>query len=88
MRALRPHPLEACTEVWVPVGRLAGAAGRVPWGQVATDDTPSQGQASRHQAMSDGSRHQAVERWREALAAWMTAADQQDEAEDAALGGC
>ena len=86
MRALRPHPLEACTEVVVPVGRLAGAAGRVPWGQVATDGTPSQGQASRHQAMSDGSRHQAVERWREALEAVVTAADQQDDAADAALG--
>jgi len=82
----RPQPLEACTAVVVHVVRLAGEAGRVTWGHVATEGTKSQGNAARHQAMSDGDRHKEVERWRAAMEALVTAAAQQDEAEDAVLG--
>jgi len=58
----------------------------VKLGNVSTDGTNIQGHASRHKAMSDGSMHKAVERWREEIEALVTAAYQQDEAEDAALG--
>src|SRR5437879_7117662 len=51
-----------------------------------TEGTHIQGQASRHPAMSDGSMPQAVERLREASAAWVTHAPQQDKADDAARG--
>src|SRR6516165_7294980 len=46
-----PH-LEACQEVFVPVVRLAGAAGLVQLGNVAIDGTKLPGHASRHKAMS------------------------------------
>ena len=32
---VRPLPLEAVKDGWVPVGRLAAAAGGVPWGNGA-----------------------------------------------------
>ena len=38
----------------VAVGRLAGEAGLVQLGNVSTDGTKSQGNASRHKAMSYG----------------------------------
>src|SRR5438445_8679253 len=50
------------------------------------EGTHIQGQASRHQAMSDGSMQKAVERLREDMAAWGTQAAQPDEAGAAALG--
>ena len=46
--------LEACKDGFVPVVRLAGEAGLVRWGNVATDGTKMQGNASRHKAMSYG----------------------------------
>ena len=52
--AVRTQPLEACTEVLVPVVRVAGEAGLVQVGHVATDGTNIQGHASRPQAMRDG----------------------------------
>jgi hypothetical protein len=55
-------------------------------GNVATDGTTIPGNASRHKAMSDGYRQKAVERLREEIEALVTPADQQDAAEDAALG--
>ena len=83
---VRTLPLEALREGCVQVWRLAGEAGRVQWGNLATDGTQIQGHASRHKAMSDGSRHKAVDRWREALAALGTQAYHQDAQDDAALG--
>jgi len=77
---------EACSDVCVAVGRLAGEAGRVTWGHVSTDGTKIHGHASRHQAMRSGEMQQAVERWREDLAVLVPQASQQDEAEEAALG--
>jgi transposase len=78
--------LEAFKAVFVQVVRLAGAAGLVTLGNVATDGTKIQGNASRHKAMSYGYMKTEVERIREDIEALVTRAYQQDEAEEAALG--
>ena len=78
--------LEAFKAVFVHVVRLAGEAGLVQLGNVSTDGTKIQGNASRHQAMSYGYMPKAVECLREEIEAWVTAAYPQDDAEDAALG--
>jgi hypothetical protein len=78
--------LEAFKDVFVQVVRLAGEAGLVKLGNVSTDGTKIQGNASRHKAMSYGYMQKAVERLREDIEALVTQAYQQDEAEDAALG--
>src|SRR5713226_2579268 len=78
--------LEAFKAVFVQVVRLAGAAGLVKLGNVSTDGTKIQGNASRHKAMSYGYMKKAVERLREEIEALVTAAYQQDEADDAVLG--
>src|SRR5499433_4603137 len=82
----RKQHLEAFTDVFVHVVRLAREAGLVKLGNVATDGTKIQGNASRHKAMSYGYMKKEVERLREEIEALVTAAYQQDEAEDAALG--
>ena len=82
----RKQHLEACKEVCVPVVRLAGEAGLVQLGHGSTDGTTMPGNASRHQAMRYGYMPKEVERVREEIAAVVTAAYQQDEADDAALG--
>ena len=78
--------LEACKAVFVHVVRLAGEAGLMRVGHVATDGTKVQGHASRHKAMRYGDMQKAVERLREDIEALVTQAYQQDDAEDAALG--
>src|SRR5712691_2439733 len=78
--------LAAFIDVFVAVVRLAGEAGLVKLGNVSTDGTKIQGNASRHKAMSYGYMKQEVERLREAIAVLVTQAYQQDEAEEAALG--
>src|SRR5438477_3780827 len=78
--------LEAFKDVFVQVVRLAGEAGLVKLGNVATDGTKIQGNASRHKAMSYGYMQKEVERLREDIEALVTQAHQQDEADDAALG--
>jgi len=78
--------LEAFKDVFVQVVRLAGAAGLVKLGNVSTDGTQIQGNASRHKAMSYGYMKKVVERLREEIEALVTPAYQQDEAEEAALG--
>jgi len=50
----RQQHLEAFKDVFVQVVRLAGAAGLVKLGNVSTDGTTIQGNASRHTAMSYG----------------------------------
>jgi DDE family transposase len=72
--------------VFVQVVRLAGEAGLVQLGNVSTDGTKMQGNASRHKAMSYGYMKKEVERLREDIEVLVTQASQQDEAEDAALG--
>jgi transposase len=78
--------LEAFKDVFVQVIRLAGEAGLVKLGNVSTDGTKIQGNASRHKAMSYAYMQQEVERLREDIEALVTQAYQQDEAEEAALG--
>jgi transposase len=78
--------LAAFKDVCVQVVRLAVEAGLVQLGNVATDGTKIQGNASRHKAMSYGYRKKAVERLREAIEALVTRAYQQDAADAAALG--
>src|SRR3989454_7916394 len=78
--------LEAFTDVFVQVVRLAGEAGLVKLGNVSTDGTKIQGNASRHKAMSYGYMTKAVERLREEIETLVTQAYKQDEAEEAALG--
>jgi transposase len=78
--------LEAFKDVFVQVLRVAGEAGLVKLGNVSTDGTKIQGNASRHKAMSYGYMKKEVERLREAIEALVTQAYQQDAAEDAVLG--
>src|SRR5439155_7935963 len=78
--------LEAFKDVFVRVVRLAAEAGLVKLGNVATDGTKIQGNASRHKAMSYGYMQKEVERLREDIEALVTQAYQQDEADDAVLG--
>jgi transposase len=82
----RTQQLEAFKDVFVQVVRVAAEAGLVKLGNVATDGTKIQGNASRHKAMSYRYMQKAVERLREEIEALVTAAYQQDEAEEAALG--
>jgi transposase len=83
---VRTLHLEAFKDVFVHVVRLAGERGLVRLGNVATDGTKMQGNASRHKAMSYGYMQKAVERLREEIEALVTQAYQQDAAEEAALG--
>lgn len=73
-------------DIFVQVVRLAGEAGLVKLGNVSTDGTHIQGNASRHKAMSYGYMKKEVERLREEIEALVTQAHWQDESEDAALG--
>lgn len=82
----RKAHLEAFKDVFVQVVRLAGEAGLVKLGNVSTDGTKIQGNASRHKAMSYGYMKKEVERLREEIEALVTQAYWQDEADDAALG--
>jgi transposase len=82
----RQQPLDAFREVCVQGLRIAGEAGLVQWGNIATDGTNIPGNASRHKAMRYGSRRQEADRLREDIEALVTQAHQQDAADDAALG--
>ncbi len=82
----RKQHLKAFTELFVDVLRLAKEAGLVKLGNVSTDGTKIQGNASRHKAMSYGYMTKEVERLREEIEALVTQAFQQDEADAAALG--
>jgi transposase len=78
--------LEAFCDIFVQVLRIAGESGLVKLGNVSTDGTKLQGNASRHKAMSYGYMQKEVERLREDIEALVTQAYQQDTADDAALG--
>jgi transposase len=82
----RKDHLETFMELFVQVLRLAKEAGLVQLGNVSTDGTKIQGNASRHKAMSYGYMKKEVERLREEIEALVTQAVQQDEADEAALG--
>src|SRR5437762_2612059 len=78
--------LESFKEVFVQILRLAAAAGLVKLGNVSTEGTKIQGNASRHKAMSYGYMTKEVERLRADIETLVTQAQQQDESDDAALG--
>ena len=78
--------LEAFKDVFGQVLRVAGATGLVKLGNVATDGTKIQGNASRHKAMSYGYMRKEADRVREDIEALVTQAYQQDAEDDAALG--
>jgi transposase len=78
--------LEAFCDIFVQVLRIAGESGLVKLGNVSTDGTKLQGNASRHKAMSYGYMTKEVERLREEIEALVTQAYQQDAEADAALG--
>jgi transposase len=78
--------LAAFCDVFVQVLRIAGEAGLVKLGNVSTDGTKLQGNASRHTAMSYGYMKKEAERLREDIEALVTQAYQQDAEDDAALG--
>jgi transposase len=82
----RTRHLAAFTEVFVHVLRVASAAGMVRLGNIATDGTKIQGNASRHKAMSYGYMRKEADRLREDIEALVTQAHQQDAEDDAALG--
>jgi transposase len=78
--------LAALADLFHQVLRLAHEAGLVQLGLWATDGSKLPGNASRHKAMSYGYMHKEEERLKAEIAAWLTQAQQIDEAEDAALG--
>lgn len=78
--------LAAFGDVFVQVLRIAGEAGLGNVGNVATDGTKLQGNASRPKAMSYGSMKKEVERLREESETWVPPAYQQDAEDDAAVG--
>jgi Transposase DDE domain len=78
--------LEAFRDVFGQVLRVAGEAGLVKLGNVATDGTKRQGNASRHKAMSYGYMRKEADRLREDIEALVMQAHQQDAEDDAALG--
>lgn len=78
--------LDAFCDVFVEVLRIAAEWGLVKLGNVSTDGSKLQGNASRHQAMSYGYMKKEVERWREEIETLVTQAYQQDAEDDAALG--
>ena len=78
--------LAAFCDIFVQVLRIAGESGLVKLGNVSTDGTKVQGNASRHKAMSYGYMKKEVERLREEIETLVTQAYQQDAEDDAALG--
>ena len=82
----RTLPLAAVCDVFVEGLRSAGESGLVKLGNVSTDGSKLQGNASRHNAMSYGYMKKDVERIREEIEALVTQAYHQEAADDAALG--
>jgi transposase len=78
--------LAAFVDIFVQVLRIAAESGLVKLGNVSTDGTKLQGNASRHKAMSYGYMKKEIERLREEIEALVTQAYQQDAEDDAALG--
>jgi transposase len=78
--------LEALAGLFHQVLKLAHEMGLVQLGAWATDGSKFPGNASRHKAMSYGYMKQEEERLQAEIAALLKQAQQQDEAEDAALG--
>src|SRR6266508_1650068 len=78
--------LDRFADTFVAVLRLAAAAGLVQLGNIAIDGTKIQGNASRHKAMSYGYMKKEEQRLRGEIDALLQQAQNQDGADDAALG--
>src|SRR5437763_15681794 len=78
--------LDALADLFNQVLKLAHEAGLVQLGAWATDGSKFPGNASRHKAMSYGYMKKEEERLEAEIAELLKQAQQQDEAEDAALG--
>jgi transposase len=82
----RKEHLERFADLFLQVLRLAHEAGLVQLGLWATDGSKVPGNASRHKAMSYGYLQKEEDRLKAEIADLLRQAQQQDEAEDAALG--
>ena len=82
----RKDHLDAFTDVFVQVLRLAQAAGLVRLGTIAVDETKIQGNASRHKAMSSGYMTKEMLRIRAEIEALLKQAETVDATDEAALG--
>jgi transposase len=78
--------LKAFADLFIEVLRLAKESGLVRLGHLSTDGTKMPGNASRHKAMSYAYMTKEEERLRAEINALLTQAQQQDTADDAALG--
>jgi transposase len=82
----RKGHLDAFADLFTEVLRLAHEAGLVQLGLFATDGSKLLGNASRHKAMSYGYMKKEQGRLKAEIAQLLEQAQQQDQAEDAALG--
>jgi transposase len=78
--------LQSFKKTFHQVLRLAHELGMVQLGNLSTDGSKFPGNASRHKAMSYGYMEKEEQRLHEEIAALLAQAQQQDSAEDAALG--
>jgi len=82
----RKHHLPAMRTLFIQALQLAGAAGMVKLGNLSTDGTKMEANASRHKAMSYGYMLKELARLEQEVAALLERADQVDAEQDAALG--
>jgi transposase len=77
---------EAFRDLFLEVLQLAGELGMVRLGNLATDGSKFEANASRHKAMSYGYMHKELERLKAEIDKLLEQAEQVDEEQDAALG--
>jgi len=82
----RRRHLSALSRLFVQVLRLCQRAGLADLGHVALDGTKIKANASKHKAMSYERMLKTEPQLKAEVEAWLAAAEQTDEAEDAALG--
>jgi len=82
----RKHHRAAIQPLFIHVLRLAGEMGLVKLGNVSTDGTKLEANASRHKAMSYGYMTKELARLEKEIAQLLDQADRVDEEQDAALG--
>ena len=82
----RKHHLPTMRALFIEVLQLAGAAGMVKLGNLSTDGTKMEANASRHKAMSYGYMLKELARLEQEVEALLERADQVDAEQDAALG--
>lgn len=80
--------LDRLRQLFVEVLRVAGEAGMVRLGNLATDGSKIEANASRHKAMSYGYTKKELDRLEAEVARVLEQADRVDAEQDAALGSC